>query len=369
MAICALLALSALSPQAEWKETQARLAEVVETWHRAGQFDGTVHLVHRGNAWTHSVGWAIREEQVPHRPTTRYPIASITKQLTAVLVLQAVERGEIELEAPITAYLPDYPEDPGERISVRSLLSHTSGLPEPPVELYLQDLKEDQDLGWIVATHGAGKPTFEVDTDFAYSNTDYFLLGAILEQVSGLSYEELLEREILEPLGMENTGLARREGELTQAVRDYASADGAWVAAPPFRWSNWQSAGGLYSTVGDLSRWNRALFEHELLSPETTALMLTPRTDVGSTGNYVALGSWVYPRKLPGSDQAPTLIERRGAIGGFTALNVLVKGEETWLVILSNHYNEQIHQLPWGSSMPLDLLLALYGLEPEGPPK
>ena len=348
-------------------EVANQLESAVASWHKAGLFDGVVLVSQKGKTWTGSAGFAVREWQIPNSVETRYPIASLTKQLTAVLAMRLVERGRLDLDASVSSYLKWYPKEIGERISIRDLLSHTSGLPEMSEGLTFEDLSENGGTRALILEHFADRPTFEPGTDFAYTNTDDLLLGAVLSEISGSTFEELVTGQILEPLGMGSTGIAYRDQVQLRRAHDYVPDGETWLHAPPYRWENWGPAGALYSTVRDLDRWNRALTSHSLLSPETTRLMWTPRTDVGSTGNYVALGSWVYPRLLPGTERRPVLVERRGAIGGFAALNVIVRSEKTWIIILANAYNEQIHQLPWGSSLPFDLLLVLNGLEPEGP--
>ncbi|NNE43464.1 MAG: beta-lactamase family protein, partial [Gemmatimonadetes bacterium] len=310
---------------------------------------------------------------VSNTPATRYPIASLTKQFTAVLTMRMVERGRIDLDQPVSRYLPWYRKDAGDRITVRDLLSHTAGLPEIPQELASEAGAADRGARGLVERHDPGPLTFDPGTAFAYTNTGYQLLGAILEELEGEAFESILRAEILEPLGMTSTGIARRDAELPGRAVDYSPRedDGVvtWVRTPVYHWENWHAAGAMYSTVEDLHLWNAALTGGRLLRDEMYELMLTPRTDVGSDGNYVALGSWVYPRALPGSDEQPVIVERRGAIGGYAALNAFARDGDWWVVALANSYNEQIHQLPWGSSMPLDLILVLYGLEPEGPPE
>ncbi|MEZ5065916.1 MAG: serine hydrolase domain-containing protein [bacterium] len=363
------LGLLVLAPTLARAETLAdRLESAARAWHEAGQFDGAILVARDGEVvWEGGFGPANREWDIPNAPGVRYPIASLTKQFTAVLVMQCVERGELSLEDTIVDRLPWYRADTGGRITIRDLLSHSSGLPDVPVEQYFDDRPEAEDPSWVVRTYCSEDPVFEPGTDISYTNTDYHVLGCILESVTKKTFEALLTERVLEPLGMKDTGVARRDRPLRHRADDYTESEGEPVNTPPYQWENWHAAGCLYSTVDDLHRWNRALANHELLSVATTETMLTPRTDIGNQGNYVALGSWVYPRRLPGSDLAPVLVERRGAIGGYTVLNVLVKDEGQWITILSNHYNEMIHTLPWARCLPLDLLLVLNDLEPEGP--
>ena len=251
---------------------------------------------------------------------------------------------------------------------MRDLLTHSSGLPDTDIALYVNPDPRTTDARWVVTEYGSGDLRYDPGTDFSYTNTDYHLLTALLEEVSGEPYARLLRDEVLTPLGMERSGVAPVPAVDLLALDYVQDPETGWVRAPARRLENWQGAGAMYSTLGDLHRWNQALTSGELIEPETWRSMLQPRVDLPNGGNYVAIGSWVYPRRLPGSELTPTLIERRGAIGGYAVLNVIVKDARAWVVVLANHYNENIHTLPYASCLPLDLLLVLHDLEPEGPP-
>src|SRR5215510_9209272 len=142
------------------------------------------------------------EWAIPNTPDTKFRLGSISKQFTATLVMQLVEQGKIDLAAPVTRYLPDYPKRTGDRVNIHQLLNHTSGIvgyTEIPT--------------WDAAMRNPYTPTqfleffssldllFEPGSKFSYSNSGYFLLGAILEKVTGQSYEKLLRERIFAPLG------------------------------------------------------------------------------------------------------------------------------------------------------------------------
>ncbi len=364
--LMALAVLSGVDEPVKKTETVAkRLAAVAQAWHEAGQFDGTILVADQGRIiWQGGVGFAVHEWKNANGPAVRYPIASLSKQFTSVLVMQCVERGQLDLDGSICDYLPKYRADTGRRIRIRHLLSHASGLPEIPTEVYFDPRAEAEDPAWVTRVHGSGDLTFEPGSNFSYTNADYHVLQAILEKVTGVSFSALLEREVIKPLALSGTGIARRDAMIEKRANDYVRTSDGYRRTPPYQWENWGGAGGMYSTVGDLHRWNRALVEHELISKKTTTVMLTPQE---GPNNYVALGSWVYPRRLPGSELQPTIVERRGAIGGFAVLNALITERQQWVVILANTYNEDIHTLPWANCLPLDLLMVLNGLTPTGP--
>lgn len=349
--------------------TSARLQAVVEAWHDADAFSGVVLVADEGEiVWQGAVGLANRQDKTPNEVATVFPIASLTKQFTAVLVMQQVERGRLALDDTVSTLVPWYQPAGAERVTVRHLLQHTSGLAEMEHAAYLSTDPKATDSRWLLQTYGGGAPSFEPGTNFGYTNTDYHVLTAVLEAVAGQSYETLLAEQIFEPLGMSDSGIARRDAPHEGWAVDYVPTDDGWVEGPPLRWENWQGAGAMHSTLADLHRWNKALSSNAVVSAQTWETMLTPRTDLPGGGNYVGLGSWVYPRPLPGSDITPRLVERRGGIGGHTILNVLVADQARWVVVLSNRYDEGLHSLPWARCLPLDLLMVLYGLEPQGPP-
>lgn len=345
-----------------------QLRGAVQAWHDAGLFDGAVLVADEGEVvFEAAFGPADRQNGRANSPQTPFAIASLTKQFTAVLVMMQVEQHRLELSDVITDVLPWYRADTGQKISVRDLLSHTSGLPDVDLSLYQLDDPRAAQSRWAVENFGSGDLQFEPGTQFAYTNTDYHVLGAMLEEITGQTFAELLDSEVLKPLGMRDSGIARRDVDGGTMAHDYVRDGDRWIEAPRYRLQNWQGAGGMVSTLADLHRWNQALANNELVSARTWETMLTPRTDLPGGGNYVGLGSWVYPRPLPGTDEIPKLIERRGAIGGYAVLNVLVADSHRWVVVLSNHYNEGIHTLPFASCLPLDLLLVLYGHPPQGP--
>lgn len=226
-------------------------------------------------------GYADTLFQDPNTPRTKFFIGSITKQFTAAAILILHQRGQLDLNDRITEYLPDYPMDPGDRITIHQLLSHTSGLPNytdfPEV---LDHLTSNMNPADIIATFRDRPLLFEPGTDFAYSNSGYILLGAIIESVSGQSYEAFLHKEIFKPLGMLDTGYGRREVGHPGRAEGYTMDEaGKVIGALPIRFSILHSAGALFSTVEDMLRWDRALLDGTILSPYSVALMLTQHSD------------------------------------------------------------------------------------------
>ncbi len=261
-----------------------KLADYLDAAEKHWQFQGAVLVAKDGKALLNKgYGYANRDFEEPNTPDTKFFIGSITKQFTASAVLMLQDKGRLDLQAPITKYLPDYPAETGDRVTVHNLLSHTSGIPnytdDPQVIISrthwispasLIDLFKDRPL------------LFEPGTAFAYSNSNYILLGAIVEAVSGQSFEAFLHKNILKPARMINTGYARREAGLPDRADGYTlDIERGPTDALPMSFSILHTAGALYSTTNDLLKWDRELGDDDLLYDQSRAAMFTP-----NFGNY-----------------------------------------------------------------------------------
>ncbi len=210
-------------------------------------------------------GFANLELGVPNTPQTKFRLASITKQFTAAAILQLQEAGALSLDDSLAKYLPDFPQ--GDKITLRHLLTHTSGLgrsERAPLE-------------------------FPPGERCNYSNAGYRLLGRIIEKVSGLSYEEYLRRHIFQPLGMLNTGCDHPDTVLGHRASGYVVNPNGGYLNQPYEdiFSTAFSAGCLYSTVEDMRLWDQALYAEQVLKQETIAEAFTPvKLNDGSEVGY-----------------------------------------------------------------------------------
>lgn len=357
--LVALFALASL-PHPGTRPLADSLVEIVGSWHDAGEFDGLALVADAGEVVCRvAVGPADRSWETPLDVNACFPIASLTKQFTAVLVLQAVERGELALETTLGELLPELASERARGVQIAHLLLHSGGFTDPPLAHYL-DLSRTllTDLEITREFLMDQQPDFEPGTQFRYSNADYHWLGAALELATGEPFRILFEERIAAPLEFTGTGIANRAAVREKRPRDYVRQEGVgWIHPPAYQWSNWQAAGGLESNLTDLHRWNQALVRNELLSAEMTERMLTvPKLP----GSHVAFGSWSYSRALPGTDVTLRLAERRGAIGGFAVLNAFDREHEQWVILLSNHGNTTLDTLSYAPCLPLDLFTALH---------
>jgi CubicO group peptidase (beta-lactamase class C family) len=148
------------------------------------------------------------EWNIPNTPDTKFRLGSITKQFTATIILQLVEQGKIKLDGKLSDYLPDYRKDVGEKVTIHNLLTHTSGIPNYTSQpgFFENVSRNPYKVDEFVKKYASGDLEFAPGSKFLYDNSGYFLLGAIIEHVTGKPYEQVLKENIFDPVGMKNTG-------------------------------------------------------------------------------------------------------------------------------------------------------------------
>jgi CubicO group peptidase (beta-lactamase class C family) len=236
-----------------------------------GGFSGSVLIAQGDNVLLKAgYGMADIENHVSNTPQTRFHIGSVTKQFTAMAVLILHDRGEVDLGEQVCNHIPACP-SAWREITIHQLLTHTSGLPDS-WQFYADKNKPDVSYGpeEIIGWFRDAPLDFEPGARFSYSNTGYLLLGYLVEQVSGQSYEAFLGQQVFEPLEMTNTGLAQDDTDLAIG---YSSIG---LEAAFMNPSLAYSAGGLCSTVEDLHRWDRSFYTEELIPEELLDTIFTP---------------------------------------------------------------------------------------------
>ncbi len=234
-------------------------------------FSGTV-LLARGDTilLQKGYGFAIPETGVPATADTRYDAGSIAKQFTAGAVLSLVEEGALDLDASLTEVYSDVPQEM-RGITIRHLLSHTSGLPRE-VGRDFQVMTREEFVGLTLEA----TLQFQPGSGYSYSNAGYALLGSILEERSGRPFQELLNERLFAPFGLTSTGfLGNPLPSRTTARAIGGTLDGQGPDDWIHTW-NHRGSGGLVTTVGDLFRWTRRLAAGDILSPYLQQLMETP---------------------------------------------------------------------------------------------
>ena len=312
----------------------SRIDEVMQSHVIAGEFSGSVLVASAGHVlYQHAFGYANIEWKIPNDLETKFEIGSMTKQFTAMLVLQFVNEGKIKLDGRLSDYLPYYRKDTGNRIAIRELLSHTSGVPNfilAPGFLQGSASRTKYNVKDFAQQYCSGNLEFEPGTKFNYSNSGYFLLGAVLEQVSGTPYEQLLKDHIFDPLGMKNSGYAHNKTIIPNRAAGYERSGNGFQNARFYDMSIPFAAGALYSTVGDLLLWDQALYGEQLLPANLRDLLFKPNLE-----NYGFGWGILIPQ--PGSPNAgETVLMHGGAIFGFQSVIERIPKHEELIVLLDN---------------------------------
>jgi CubicO group peptidase (beta-lactamase class C family) len=322
--------------------TTGQLAAYVRQFAQAGRFSGTVLVADQGQVLlAQGYGLADQHRREANTPATRFRIGSLSKQFTAVLVLQLVEQGQLKLDGPVADYLPDYPLPAGRQITLHQLLSHTAGLPDfTRLPAFAELARQPRTPAQLVASFAQEPLEFTPGTRFAYSNSGYVLLGAILERVTGQPYSQLLRERITRPLRLMATSydleLPTGPGRATGYGNGSDSLTAAFALHPTLAYA----AGGITSTAPDLYRWSQALEGNKLLSAASRERLFAP------VRNHYAYG-WLALTTALGADSVQTQ-EHNGAINGFTALLVRVPQRRQCLVLLDNHADPTLPELRRG---------------------
>lgn len=251
-----------------------RIDQRVREYVNAGLFSGVV-LVAKGDQvlYEKAFGYADRAFNVPNTICTKFQIASVSKPFTATAVLLLAERGKLSLDDPVSKFVPDFPN--GDRITVEELVTHYSGLADTTddPEYSAEWSRMPQTPASMVARLAKKPIRGEPGSGYRYSNSNYHLLALIIEKASGQPYGEFLDQDIFKPLGMLRTGHHGEEKEIIPRLASGYIPVGAEDLQKPayLDWSSKTGNGSLYSSVGDLLKFHKALQHGGLLPPQTVA--------------------------------------------------------------------------------------------------
>ena len=293
-------------------------------------FSGVVLLKRRGEViFEHAYGFANAEQHVPNTLDTKFRIGSITKTFTAIVIMQLEGEGKLALADCICSYIEECP--PGwADIELHHLLSHTSGIFNyTKVDDTAAMLAAPQVRPQVIARILHEPLAFQPGEKFEYSNSNFWLLGRVIEKVTGQSYEAALTRRIFEPLGLHNTGVAHDWARTPRAATGYWISREGKLEAAPLVDGSWSFAdGGIYSTVGDLEKLSDALDRETLLPRSTLERMWTPVKEAYGYGwSTPKISQFTFNRRV---------VSHGGALPGFLAQFQRVVDDELTLIVLAN---------------------------------
>ncbi|UCE41445.1 MAG: serine hydrolase [Candidatus Aminicenantes bacterium] len=341
-ALLSLVFLLSIQIHAFSQDNISKIDVLIQAYIDLGQFNGSVLVAEKGKViYKKGFGLANREWNLPNEPNTKFRLGSITKQFTSMLILQLVEKGKLDLQGKLSDYLPYYRKDTGSQVTIHHLLTHSSGIPSyTSIPNFFEEISRDPySVEEFVKKYCSGDFQFEPGSRFLYNNSGYFLLGAIIEEITGKTYEEVLNEKIFSPLGMENSGYDRPGPIIPNRASGYSNAFDGYTNAPYLDMSLPYAAGSLYSTVEDLYLWDQALYTEKLLSAEMRELMFTPHMT-----NY-GYGWGVRQKSLPDSKEKLISIAHGGGINGFNTWIERLVDEKHLIVLLNNTPGANLGQM------------------------
>jgi len=255
----------------------------------------------------------------------------MTKQFTAVSILMLMERGQLSLSDPVTKFLPDYPTQ-GKTITIEHLLTHTSGIQSYTDMLSWRPLmRKDMNLTELIGIFKDQPMQFAPGERWRYNNSGYILLGAVIEKISGLTYEAFLQKNVFDPLGLKHSFYGSASRIIPRRASGYGpGVGGAFLNAEFISLTQPYAAGSLLSSVDDLAAWNSALLAGKLIKRETLELAWTPFNLADGTSTNYGYGWGVS------AHEGRRMIEHGGGIPGFTSYGILFPEDKLCVIMLTN---------------------------------
>ena len=314
------------------QDLQSKIERYMQASMKIDHFMGSILVAQRGRVLvSKGYGMAKIKLDIPNGPDTEFRIGSITKQFTAMAILELQARGKLSIQDPVCKYVPHCPKD-WAPVKIYNLLTHTSGIPNfTSFPNYLKIEAQPITPAELLADFENKPLDFQPGAKFSYSNSGYEVLGYIIQRVSGETYQNFLEQNIFGPLRLKNTGYDSSHPTSRNHALGYMYSQTGYV---PARFVNMDvpfSAGALYSTVLDLYKWDRALAADKLIPKELLNQMFAPHVAMGGPGNAHYGFGWVISTEFGHKE-----ISHSGGIEGFTSLNSWFSDDDAYIIVLDN---------------------------------
>ncbi len=282
--------------------------------------------------WQHAAGFSNQENKISFDTLTKTRIASITKPMTAIAIMQLYEKGKLNLDEPIQTYLPTFPKKKEGEITLRYLLQHSSG-----IDGYKNNKEQENKTNYPTLSDAVSifKDRSLVSTPgqaFHYTTYGYVLLGLIIEKVSGMSYESYLQFNIWDKAQMKNTGIEYDDNDIPNKSKIYhRDSKGRMKEAEQTNLSDRIPGGGVYSTVSDMLRFGDAILNFCLIK-ESTFKMMVENPNLKTQGNGYGLGLYLYGE----NPDYGNVYGHNGTQTGASTFLMLLPEQKTTIVVLSN---------------------------------
>ncbi len=314
-------------------ENKKKLDEILSAYHQNDLFNGSVLVAKNGKEiFKKSYGKANFAWNFNHTSETKFSIGSLTKQFTALLILQLKQEGKLKLDDKIIDHLPWYFKNTGNKITIHHLLSMTSGL-----QNYTDDANPVMEREELAPKDFAIKyfkdtVRFEPGKNIQYCNTGYYILGMIIEAITKKPYETFLQERVFDVLRMKNSGIQIPNQLIPYLAEGYSLYMGEYIIPHSINTKTMTySAGAIYSTVEDLFLWDKSFYTDTLLNAENKKLMCTKY--LPNYGYGVAVNSM---KNYLGMNKDITLISHDGGIGGFSSYMARIPEDSIFIVLLDN---------------------------------
>ena len=328
--IC-LFANLAFAQQRDDKLLFSEFDKILSDQYKTNETGATALVARKGQIiYKKAFGMANLEYNIPMQVDNIFKIGSITKQFTAVAILQLVEQGKLNLQDDITKFIPDYPTQ-GHKITIEHLLTHTSGI---------QNYTEMKDFEYRMSldfnpseflNHFKNQPMESAPgTKWNYNNSGYFLLGYVIEKISGKTYPQYVEENFFKPLGMTSSLYGSDSKIIKNRAGGYDKDSIGVVNAPKLSMTQPYSGGSIQSTVDDLFKWHQAIHSYKLLKKESLDKAFKKYKLTDGTETDYGFG-WF----LKNVQESPT-IEHSGGISGFLTQSIYLPKEDVFVAVFSN---------------------------------
>ncbi|WP_297426665.1 serine hydrolase [Clostridium sp.] len=310
------------------RNIQSKIIDYIDNYSKENEFSGAILVAQGSNIiLDRAFGMADYNNNIENTTQTVFKIASITKQFTATAILMLQEKKLLNVEDSLDKYIPDYPN--GDKIKIYNLLNHTSGVHD-----YVESAKSVEsgehayNLEELIELFKNEPLDFETGTEFGYSNSNYILLGYIIEKVSKMKYEAYIKENILKPLDLSNTGFLSDKAAVKNKAIGYYTIDknnNEYEKAIDTEGPIIASAGEIYSTAEDLYRWEEALFSEKIINKESLKEMFTP-----------GLTSYGFGWSIDESSEGNKIVSHGGNLPGYTSYVGRNLNKKYLIIILSN---------------------------------
>ncbi len=302
--------------------TTKSFQEYIDAINKTIEFSGSIQVYAKGkNLFTFNQGIESIKSNRPISSDSKFAIASLTKSFTALKILQLIEDGSLDIHKTISDYLPYYPKQIGERITIEHLLNNRSGLPDYTAK-HFEIKQKDFGLEEFIIKYCAEQLTFDPGSQYQYSNTGFYILGAIIEKVTGKSFKKVIEADIMNKAKMINSGVFERSKLLSASIVD---GNENMKEVELFTPSILYSAGAIYSSTNDMVSWYKNLISNKLLSKEGV-------DDIFSGKPMQYYKGWGY---IPISGKIG--FGHTGGVTGFNTQMLTIPEDDIFVIILANN--------------------------------